>query len=195
MLKTLRFQLQSVAPILLHNGQTADPLNPFAKAMKQISAKRSKTDADYEELAKLEWMASLYLKEGRIVLPDYCLESAFVSGAKKLKLGQQTKAGLFVAHHAPLQFEGCGLSPDELWIRDENRFTIGVRVQRNKVMRTRFIAREWCAEVEIQYEDKMLNKGTVVDIVTATGEQCGMFDWRPKYGRFMAEVLKQAKAA
>ena len=195
MLQTLRFQLQSVSPILLHNGQTADPLNKFSKAMKQISSKRSKTDADYEELARLEWMASLYLKDGRIVLPDYCLESAFVSGAKKLKLGQQAKAGLFVETHAPLLFDGCERTPEALYERDENRFTIGVRVQRNKVMRTRFIAHDWRAEVTISYEDKMLNRATVIDIVTVTGEQCGMFDWRPKYGRYTAEVTKQTKAA
>ena len=195
MLQSLTVQLQSVSPILLHNGQTADPLNKFSKAMKQISSKRSKTDADYEEMARLEWMASLYLKDGRIVLPDYCLESAFVSGAKKLKLGQQTKAGLFIEHHAPLIFEGCEMSPEALWERDENRFTIGVRVQRNKVMRTRFIARQWSAEVTLTYEDKMLNKATIVDIVTIAGEQCGMFDWRPKYGRYTTTVMEQAKTA
>ena len=62
-------------------------------------------------------------------------------------------------------------------------------------MRTRFIARQWSAEVTLTYEDKMLNKATIVDIVTIAGEQCGMFDWRPKYGRYTATVMKQAKTA
>jgi hypothetical protein len=52
--QTLRFKLISVAPLLCHNGQLADPLNDIARQMKKISSKREKTDTDLEELARLE---------------------------------------------------------------------------------------------------------------------------------------------
>ena len=194
-LKKLQFLLQGVSPLILHNGQTADPLNKFAKAMKQISSKRAKTDADYEAMAKLEWQASLYInKEGRICLPDFGLESAFASGARKLKLGKHVQAGLFVDRHCPLIFDGDTLSLEELWERDENRLTVAVRVQRNRVMRTRFKVDEWSAIVPATYSDGLLNKSQIVDIIAKTGEECGMFDWRPKFGRFVSEI-HAAKAA
>ena len=41
--------------LIMHNGQTADPLNPFSKAMKEISGKRKKTDTDYEAMANIEF--------------------------------------------------------------------------------------------------------------------------------------------
>ena len=49
--QTLRFKFISVAPLLCHNGQLADPLNDLVRQMKKISGKREKTDADLEELA------------------------------------------------------------------------------------------------------------------------------------------------
>jgi len=49
--------------LIMHNGQTADPLNPFSKAMKEISSKRKKTDTDYEAMANIEYRAGLYLNK------------------------------------------------------------------------------------------------------------------------------------
>ena len=54
--QTLRYQLTSSSDMLLHNGQMANPLNKWAKLMKQISSKRAKTDADYEEMARIEFL-------------------------------------------------------------------------------------------------------------------------------------------
>jgi hypothetical protein len=39
--KAYRVTIEGTAPIIMHNGQTADPLNQYAKAIKQISGKLS----------------------------------------------------------------------------------------------------------------------------------------------------------
>ena len=67
---TLKLSGSSIIP---HNGQTADPRNRFSKAMKLISGKRKKTDSDLDELARLEFLAGLYLEGGDIVIPSYVL--------------------------------------------------------------------------------------------------------------------------
>lgn len=187
--QTLKFKLTSVSPLLLHNGQTADPLNKYSKLLKQISSKRAKTDADFEEMARIEWYASVYADNGKIVLPSEVLESAFNNGAKKLKLGKQSQATIFVARNAELHFDGDNLSFDELWKRDQNRFTVGVRVGQSKVMRTRFRANDWSCDVEIVYDDKVMNRSQILDIVNATGNLVGLCDWRPKFGRFTTEIV------
>lgn len=122
-------------------------------------------------------------------MPAEVLEAAFANGAKKLKLGKQAQATLFVTRNATLRFNGDSLNVDELWGRDQNRFTVGVRVGQNKVMRTRFRTDNWSCDVEIQYDDKMLNKTQVIDIIKTTGEQVGLCDWRPKFGRFSTDVV------
>lgn len=164
-------------------------MNRFSKDIKAISSKRAKTDADFEQMAKLEWYSALYLDKNRICFPGECLEAGFIAGARKHKLGKQAQAGLFVQHNPILEFDGDKLSVDELWERDENRFTKAVRIGQAKVMRTRFIAREWSATVEITYDDSMLNAATVKDIIRVTGEVVGLFEWRPKFGRYVTECL------
>lgn len=62
-MKTYKVTLISESPILLNNDQTADPLNYLTKAMKKISGKSKKTDADYLELSKLEWFGGLYFED------------------------------------------------------------------------------------------------------------------------------------
>ena len=189
MLQTLKFKLTGVSPLLQHNGQTADPLNRFTKMMKEVSGKRAKTDADYEEMARIEWYASIYADKGRICLPAELLEASFIEGARKLKLGKQVQAGMFVKDNAILAFDGDDLSIDDLWKRDTNRFTTGVRVQRNRVMRTRFRVDQWNCIAEICFNDEMLNPSQVEQLLAAAGMQCGVGDWRPRFGRFEVAIL------
>ena len=62
------YKLTSDCPMIVHNGQTADPLNRFAKELKQVTGKRKKVDSDYEELARIEFYAGLYMgKDGPII--------------------------------------------------------------------------------------------------------------------------------
>lgn len=188
-MQRLKFRLTSESPLLLHNGQTADPLNKFSKMLKQVSSKRGKTDADFEEMARIEWYASLYLDQNRVCLPAEVLEAAFVNGARKKKLGKQAQAGLFVVHNAILEFDGSNLTVDELWERDQNRLTTGVKVQASRVMRTRFRAGEWSTEIELMFDEGLLNPSQVEEIATVTGSLVGVCDWRPKFGRFHAELI------
>jgi hypothetical protein len=185
----LSFQLTGKSPLILHNGQMADPLNAWAKALKGISKKRAKTDADYEKMAEIEFLASLYLnKQRQIILPDFMVEAALIGGAKKHKLGSVAKCGLFATSHSRLEFDGMDLSPDELYQRRDNVFTVACRVSTSKVMRTRFKVDEWSAKISLEYDDDLLDAAQVEDIVDIAGRQVAIGTWRPKHGRFFAEL-------
>lgn len=187
-MKRIQFTLTSESPLLLHNGQTCDPMNSFSKMLKQISSKRDKTDADFEEMARIEWYASLYLDNGRVCLPAEVIEAALIGGAKKFKLGKQAQAGLFATHNAILKFDGCEMEVDELWKRDANRYTCGAKIGTNKIMRTRFRVDQWSTSAEIAFDPGLLNENRVIEILQTTGSIVGIGDWRPKFGRFRAEV-------
>ena len=88
MQRDLKFNCIGISPLIMHNGQTADPLNKFARELKQLSGKRKKTDEDYAAMAKIEWMAGLYVNnDGYLIVPSFVIESAIYEGAKKQKLG------------------------------------------------------------------------------------------------------------
>ena len=139
-------------------------------------------------MSKIEWFAALYLnKQKQIIIPDFVLEAAFINGAKKSKLGKQTQAGLFIEGHSVLDFDGKELTPDELFERGENLHRKAVRVQSNKVMRTRFIADQWGIKTIVAFNDTLLNKAQIIRAIEDCGEQVGLCDWRPKYGRFLVK--------
>lgn len=186
--QTLHFRLTGVSPLLVHNGQLADPLNPFAREMKRVSGKRNKTEADHEELARLEFMGGLYLHEGEPCIPGEMIEAALIEAAKKAKRGQQAKAGIISDGNFPIEYRGPR-KPDSLWAQPEFRLTVGVRVQRNRVMRTRPIFRDWACEVSVDYLPGQLNPAEVEEMIRTAGTLVGIGDWRPRHGRFTAERL------
>ena len=193
-LPQIKMRLQGVSPLLCHNGQTADPRNTYAKAMRAVSSKRKKVDADFDELARLEWFAGLYRSADDLVIPDHVLESAMIAGAKKSKRGPQAKCGLFFVEHASLQFQGKpdAINDDTLAAMFESgdyTHTIGVRVGMAKVMRTRPMFRSWSCIVMAQFDPDVLNLRDVEEIATDAGRLCGIGDWRPKHGRFQVEML------
>lgn len=188
-----QYQLTSQAPLILHNGQTADPLNKYSKLMKAISSKRGKTDSDFEELAHIEFLAAFYLtkdERGQAVpcMPIDNLQALLIAGAKKRKEGMQAKSGVYPNRHAVLQYDGSH-NPEDLWKDDRFRFVKAVRVGQAKVMRTRPIFQEWSFVLSCMIEDKVINPARILDWLTVAGTEVGAGDWRPLYGRFSVKEL------
>lgn len=183
--KSLKFKITGESPLLLHNGQTADPLNPFAQAMKKITGKRTKTEDDYRELAKIEWMASLYLKDKKVCIPGMVFEACLADAARKSRRGKLALSGLFVPEDSPLVYDGPS-NIEKLWEDEKFRLTCLVRVQKNRIVRTRAMFPAWSATIVVNYDPKVLNESDVREIVNTAGE-CGLCDWRPKFGRFSVE--------
>jgi hypothetical protein len=188
MFRSLRVKVKGVSSILMHNEQLADPTNPIARAMKEITSKRKKTDSDYQALADLEWQGGLYLDEkNRPVIPGEIIEATFIAGARKLRLGEQSKSAIVCDDNWPLAYEGPKTA-DKLKPLPQFRSTMGVVVNRSRVMRTRPIFSNWSLEFDLQYDDESLNLEQVKQVLGIAGKQCGFCDNRPKFGRF--EVLK-----
>lgn len=186
--QTLKYQLTSSAPLLMHNGQMANPLNKFAKLMKQTSSKRAKTDADYEEMARIEFMASLYMSADGPIIPASVLDAVLVNGAKKSKEGMSAKSGAFCLEHARLDYDGPR-TVEELWVLEEFRQVDLVRVGTARVARTRPVFNVWGAIVSVNIETGIVNPARVDDWFTVAGTQVGIGDWRPQHGRFTAQRL------
>lgn len=163
-------------------------MNKFAKALKQITSKRVRTDADILEMARIEFLAGLYMSESGPVLPAQLIDAALINGAKKSKEGVSAKSGLFCPEHAPLEYDGPRTA-DELWEDDRFRHSALVKVGMARVVRTRPIFESWTATVKINVEESVVNPSRVDDWIVTTGSIVGLGDWRPRYGRYEATRL------
>lgn len=174
----------------MHNGRLADPLNPFAKNLKELTSKRTKTDSDHAKISELEWHGGLYVDpEGRPCVPGENIESAFVASAKKLKLGKVAQAAILSDGLWPLVYDGP-TEPDALFADARFRDVRGVKVGQARVMRTRPIFRVWELKFDVAYESDDLNEGQVIQMLEIMSKAIGLGEYRPKFGRFRVVKAK-----
>lgn len=185
-LQTVSYRLRSSQPLMQHNGQLADPLNKWSKLIKEISSKRKKTDADFEEMARLEFMGGLYMSKDGPVVPIDGLNAMIIAAAKKHREGEFAKTGVFCDDHARLEYDGPR-DADALWKAGTFRDTRAVRVGQARVMRTRPIFDEWSAVVTFTVDDEVVNPVRVDAWMGVAGKIIGVLEYRPRYGRFVAE--------
>lgn len=190
MIETLKFRCVGFAPLLMHNGAMANPLNPRVKEMKAITSLRKKTDENHLELQRLEFAASLYLDaKGRVIIPSSNIEGTLVEGAKKAKLGKAFKSAVMVADDAILNF-GEQLTAEQLWEQNERYADVrAVIVNNSRVMRTRPIFHDWSIEFSADFDDEQINRDQLIKATEDAGRMVGLCDYRPKFGRFTVEVL------
>jgi hypothetical protein len=188
--REFQYRLISDCPLLMHNGQTSDPLNKFSKAMKAISGKRKKTEADHEEMARIEFLSGLYMGKAGPVLPATMIDACIVNASKKSREGPLAKAGFFTKAAAPLEYDGPRMA-EELWADERFRHTARVRIQTSSVMRTRPIFSDWSAIVTVALEVDLVNVSQLDAWFNVAGTQIGLGDWRPQHGRFTAVRLSE----
>jgi hypothetical protein len=192
--QTATYRLTSDCAMIVHNGQIADPLNRWAKAIRAISGKRKKTDADYEEMARLEFLASLYIGPDGPVIPARNIDAMVIAAAKKSRKGDLAKSGVYCQTDAAMEYDGPR-EANALWADERFRHTALLRVQTARVVRTRPIFHAWQAIVVLQVEDSVVDLAQVDGWMFDGGRLIGLGDWRPQYGRFSVTVLSKEETA
>jgi hypothetical protein len=176
-------------PLLMHNIQLASPLNKWAKAVKEISSKRVKTDEDRLAMAQFEFYGSLYYDdEVGPYIPGTMIFANLVEGAKVTKNGRKVERGLDVVElYHPLIYEGPRTMTG-LW-EDSNFVDMrSVRVGQARVDRTRPIFDKWEVEFDLVVDDEILNRDEVVRAILHAGTYSGFGDYRKMYGHYEAKV-------
>jgi hypothetical protein len=186
-----RITITGTAELIMHNARLANPLDPIAKAMKAVTSKRTKTDEDHEEIARLEHLGSLYYdSEIGPYIPGQNFERCLVDAGKVTKSGVKVTRGVFVSTNInPLAYQGPR-EPDALWADENFRHMASVKVQTNRVMRCRPVFRQWRAAAEGTLDTAVLSLEELQSIADTAGAMIGLGDYRPRYGRFTAEVTK-----
>jgi hypothetical protein len=184
-IETVSLKLVGCAPLLMHNGQLADPLNAHAKALKALSSKRQKTDEIHEQIAETGWRGSLYTNDdGAPCIPADNVLACVIAGAKKHKGGPQAKAGVFIAQDSfPLIYDGPK-TIEGMWKSGRFIDNRGVRVGQSRVIRSRVIFYVWELHPEITINTELVRQSDLTEWMQSAGLICGLGDYRPQFGRF-----------
>jgi hypothetical protein len=194
--------IRGVTPLLTHNGQLADPLNPWSKLVKEVSKIRTKSDEDYVELSRREFQGGLYFLDGvGPVVPGELVEAVVKEGAKRQKKGKSVLASVFAYSEDdfdarfPLIYKGPK-TRDELWTVEEKgrhpfRDIRGVKVGQSRVMRARARFNDWELKFMLQVFPSDLNPDEIERAIADAGLFVGLGDYRPKFGRFSLVSFKE----
>jgi hypothetical protein len=180
--------------MLMHNAQTADPTNVFAKAMKEISGKRKKSEADHEQLALIEYEAGLYLNRNReVILPGRLFEALIAEGAKVSKEGKSALAATIVENDPTITYDGGPLTVEELKKSADHKLVVPVKVSTSKIMRTRPMFENVKATFIVALQTELANPAQLKRWVEDGLNQRGLGDWRPRYGRGAVTAFEEVK--
>ena len=188
MKQTVKYHLSGASPLMMHNGRLSDPLDEWAQRIKTITAKRKKTDADHEEIGRLEWFGSLYLFNGAPCIPREAIKATLIRAGATLKKSPKVKAGIVCEEHVPVLYEGP-TDPKALW--DDGRFVsrMSKKMGQVRVIRTRPLFFPWEMVLLLAFNDETLNPKEVDELLDIAGHSIGFLEERPEYGRFNVHKL------
>jgi len=186
MKNSLSVHIEGRSPLLMHNGQLADPMNPIVRAIKNLTSKgKKKTDDDLAEIARLEWMGGLYIgDDGGPCVPGEVIEAMLKQAAKKTRQGKDADAAIISDGNWPLIYDGPR-DPVALW--ESRRFykACSAGIQKARVWRTRPMFVKWALRFDVEFMIDVVNRDDVITWINTAGRLIGLCDWRPKFGRFV----------
>lgn len=189
--------------LMVNNIRKSNPLDAITREVKKFTSKRMKSETDYAIIAKLEWLGALYptnegifgvdANKGEILIEDFgfacikseMLEACLIAGAKKNKLGQSFKTGMFVKENPEIDFPRK--RPIAELYNDPNFIdTRAAKLQgKTTIMATRAIFHEWKLNFTIKYNTEILSSSQILTALETAGEMIGIGTYRPKFGRFI----------
>jgi len=188
-MKDFTITLTGTAGLIMHNSRLSNPLDPATKALKSATSKRTKTDEDHENVARLEHAGGLYLDPDiGPYIPGENIARCLVDGGRITKQGVKITRGVFISSDVnPLAYAGPR-DVQGLW--EDKRFVhmASVKVGTSRVMRCRPVFYEWRVQAQGTLDESVLDLSDLTSIAEMAGHMCGLGDWRPRFGRFVAEV-------
>lgn len=188
----LKLNITGTDPLLMHNARLSDEFDPIVRLMKEITSKRTnKTDDDRWELRRLEFHGGLYMdKNLGPYIPGQNIERALRDAAVVTRQGKNIQRGVVVlTSRARLEYDGPR-DADDLWEDKNYVSSASIKVGTSRVIRTRPMFPEWSVTVDLTLDTEIMDRETLEGIVHRAGKSVGLGDWRPRYGKFSAELTE-----
>lgn len=176
-------------PLLLHNVDLANPLNPWARKMTDLRGTPSKrrTEKWHEAMAYVSFMGAFYDIPGvdGIALPAENVRRSLIDAAKASRLGTQVQRALMVTIPAiPLLYDGPR-TPQQMWDAGTWHLTRMIRGTGGASPTTYPIFHEWAVKVPFELDESLLNLRDLTEIAQRAGRIEGLGASRKQgYGRY-----------
>lgn len=194
-IKKARLKVAGVMPLLMNNPQTVDRFNDFAKRMSVISAKKNKrTDEDYREYRDLEMESKVYFdpKIGVYVPESWVAEAIASTAFKVAKISRAEIRGAMFTLQPKIQLKYDDMnkvkSVTDVVKNDRFRIILNLPQDQKRLAKAFPIFHKWSFETNLEFDDKIIDPDSLARIAVHASNYGGFGDFRPKFGRAIAEV-------
>lgn len=190
-MKKICFKVEGTQPLMLNNSQVVNPFNKYTLALKPLTSKKKKTEEDMNEIYRLQFESSLYIKGDTYIIPCDHFWKSVTTAAKEQKLGKKFEQSFQIMEDCVLEFPEKGMTPKELY-EEKSHVDIrdGVIMGRSRVPVCRAIFIEWSTIVECWYDESQLDRSDIVRMFEIAGIRYGVGTYRKKYGRFSVKEIR-----
>ena len=196
-IKQATVKITGIAPLLQNNPQTVDPFNRYSKAKKAITNKRTaKTDDDLIELGNLETESKIYFDDeiGVYVPATWLTEAINVTAFAVAKIGKaKMRGGLFATEpKVKLHYRDMGKVKTiaDVVMNPAFRHRMLLKQGQVRVPKDAPIYHDWWFQTVVEYDDTVIDFGSLKRIVERAALYGGFGDFRPTFGRAKAEVTE-----
>jgi len=188
-METLNVTFKGVSPLLMHSCVGVNPTHPLTLELKKFTSKRKKTEEDNLKVLDLSWRLGLYYdEEVGPYIPAENVEATLRESAKKNKQGKMVTLGVFVTpDRIPLLYDGSRDADALMQDMNFRDVKVGV-IQRARILVCRPRFNHWSIDFTLDFDETVIDRQDVIEIIKRAGSQIGICDYRPRYGRFEAII-------
>jgi len=188
-METLNVTFKGISPLLMHSCVGVNPTHPLTIEKNNLTRKKKKTEDDLVRILDLQWLLGVYHDEAiGPYIPAENVEATLRESAKKTKQGKLVTLGVYASpDRIPLIYDGA--RDIETLCQDINfRDVKIVRIGQARVVACRPRFNHWSCNFTLDFDESVIDRADVVEIIKRAGAQIGICDYRPRYGRFEAII-------
>lgn len=192
--------IEGLSALIVHSTAGMDARHEWAIEIKEISRKRgdNRTETDDKRIAWLETALSLWLDDNKCpTINPAALRANLEAAARKLKQGPQVREGLVIEGWPTFTWDEARYGSTFEEVVESAQYVVPVKVQRNRVMRTRAkFDTPWRCTFVADCDDELIDEAMLKRWVDIGGSRLGIGDWRPEksgsFGRFQLVSIEPA---
>lgn len=189
----VQLDITGTTPMLQHSDAGVNPEHPLSKALSLITSKSAskRTEAENEEMRRLEWLLGLYTDGEQVVYPTANVVRCLNEAGKVTKEGKKVTRGLSLdGIEVPLEFAQNGHGSVEDLFKDPVFVDMrSVGIGQKRVMRTRPRFMPWALSVAGELFDDVMDIADLDRVAQLAGRAIGLGDNRVNgFGRFTVTV-------
>jgi len=196
-MKNLKCTIVGNNEIRINNPQSADPLNRYAKAMKEINSihHSKKTDADREKLESISMESKLYFNNDLgIWIPSTWVMAGIGGVSFSLSnIGKKViREGVFMNQdRIKLNYTGMDKVKkiEDIVLNPEYKIVEFHKVGTAKIPKGTPKFDNWSFDIDLDFDEEVVTESQMKAIIKMMVTRKGFGDFRPTYGRGQIENL------